>query len=76
MQKSAVKDLPAKALARGEFSLPGYEELEKMSLEQKLGAVRQSRSRNAPLEIVEHSERGVRLFGAFRRQDCRHDRRL
>lgn len=39
MKKAAVKKLPDVALAQGDFKLPGYEELEKMSLEAKLQAV-------------------------------------
>ncbi len=42
MKKAAVKALPRLGLARGDFQLPGYEELEKMTLEQKLQTVLQA----------------------------------
>jgi TldD protein len=39
MKKAAVKDLPKTKLARGTFTLEGYEQLEQMTLDQKLQAV-------------------------------------
>lgn len=39
LKKSNVKNLPATALAKGEFIVPGYEALQAMPLEQKLEAV-------------------------------------
>lgn len=39
MKQSKIGKLPEVALARGEFTLPGYESLEKMTFEQKLQAV-------------------------------------
>ncbi len=44
LKKATVKALPKVALARGEFSLPGYEALDKMTLEQKLGAILKAES--------------------------------
>jgi TldD protein len=39
LKKSTIKSLPQVALGRGEFTLPGYEGLDNMSLQQKLEAV-------------------------------------
>jgi len=39
LKKTQVKKLPATHLARGEFSIPGYESLKQMPFEQKLQAV-------------------------------------
>lgn len=39
LKKTQVKSLPAARLARGEFSIPGYDALKTMPLEQKLQAV-------------------------------------
>ncbi len=49
MKKAAVKDLPKAKLARGVFTLEGYEQLEAMSLDQKLNAVVKAESKTRSL---------------------------
>jgi TldD protein len=54
LKKATVSALPAVKLARGEFVLPGYEGLEKMTMQQKLeavmGAEAQTRSRSKTIQ--------------------------
>ncbi|MEZ4751375.1 MAG: TldD/PmbA family protein [Bdellovibrionota bacterium] len=56
VKQSKVKTLPQVKLARGEFVLPGYEALSKMTLEEKLEAVRraeaQTREKSPAIETA------------------------
>ncbi len=55
MKKAAVKDLPKTKLAHGTFTLAGYEQLQSMTLEQKLSAVVKAESQTRSLSPSIHS---------------------
>ncbi len=55
MKKAAIKDLPKTALARGSFTLEGYDQLEAMTLDQKLNAVLRAESQTRSLSPSIHS---------------------